>query len=389
MKLFINTLSSISISLATISPIVAQEAANDRASNTVILTETGVQNLKLETVMVEERDFESTIFAIGRVEDIPGKQFSVSSRIAGRATSVNAFLGDEVIRGQLLAQVESRQPGNPPPTIDFKAPADGIIYETHVLQGQPVEPSTELFDIADRSEMWIVAQIPEQRAAGIAIGTKARISFPALDSEPLLAELLRFGVKADREAGAIEAIFQVANPDRKLLPGMRAELQVIKSSRPNVLAIPEASLQGDPADRVVYVKDFDLPNAFVRAPIVIGEKGGDWVEVIEGLFPGDEVVTRGAYSLGFVGGGAGPSLKEALDAAHGHEHAEDGSELTDADKAGAEADDHDDHGHASSGEAPKWLTYYAIGSSIIILILAQLLWNSRSRSKSSSTPAAS
>jgi hypothetical protein len=43
--------------------------------------------------------------------------------------------------------------------------------------------------------------------------------------------------------------------------------------------------------------------------------------------PADEVVTRGVYSLSFAGGGS-ISLKEALDAAHGHEHAEDGSELT-------------------------------------------------------------
>ncbi|MDA7523072.1 hypothetical protein N8535_01410, partial [bacterium] len=48
--------------------------------------------------------------------------------------------------------------------------------------------------------------------------------------------------------------------------------------------------------------------------------------------PGDEVVTRGAYPLAFAGNG-GISLKEALDAAHGHEHNEDGSEMTAAQKA--------------------------------------------------------
>jgi len=47
----------------------------------------------------------------------------------------------------------------------------------------------------------------------------------------------------------------------------------------------------------------------------------------DSLFPGDEVVTQGAYPLSFAGKG-GISLKEALDAAHGHEHNEDGSEMT-------------------------------------------------------------
>lgn len=355
-----------------ISPAYAQ----DRQKDTVILNETGVKNLRLETVMVEERDFETTVFAVGRVEEIPGNQHSVSSRIPGRAVEVTVFLGDRVKEGQILAMVESRQPGNPPPTIPVKALRDGLVIESHVLEGQPVEPDTELFDISDRTEMWVVAQIPEQLAAGISPGTKAHISFPALGGEPMDAELLRFGVKADRAAGAVEGVFVVPNPEGKLQPGMRAEFSIVVSSRPNVLAVPEKSLQGDPASRVVYVKDFDLPNAFVRAPVVVGEKSGGWVEVKEGLFPGDEVVTRGSYSLGFVGQGAGVSLKDALDAAHGHEHSEDGSELTEADKKKEESED--EHGHGGEhGGAPGWMLYYAGGSTLLMLLFAQLWWNAK------------
>ncbi|MGJ8641858.1 MAG: efflux RND transporter periplasmic adaptor subunit [Luteolibacter sp.] len=357
--------------------------AQDRQKNTVILDANGVKNLRLETVMVEERTFETTVFAIGRVEEIPGNQHSVSSRIPGRAVEVNAFIGDRVKKGQVLAKVESRQPGDPPPTIELTAVQDGLVIESHVLQGQPVEPGTELFDISDRNEMWVVAQIPEQLASGIAPGTKSRITFPALGGEPVVAELQRFGVQANREAGAVEGVFVVPNEDGRLQPGMRAEFAIVVSSRPNVLAVPEKSLQGDPAARLVYVKDFDLPNAFVKAPVVTGEKGGGWVEVKEGLFPGDEVVTRGSYSLGFVGEGSGMSLKEALDAAHGHEHAEDGSELKDGEK-GADSEEDQDHDH-EGGAAPKWLIYYAVGMSILVLVLGQLVWNAKRNSKTAPT----
>lgn len=364
------------IAALTILPIRGAEGPLDpeRVANTVILDETGIKNLRLETVMVEERDFESTVFAVGRVEEMPGNQHSVSSRIPGRAIEVNAFLGDRVKKGQVLAIVESRQPGNPPPTIELKAVHDGLVIESHILQGQPVEPETELFDISDRTEMWVVARIPEQMAAGIGPGTKARIEFPALGGEPIMAELQRFGVNADREAGAIEGVFVVPNTDGRLQPGMRAEFSIIVKSRPNVLAVPEESLQGDPAKRVVYVKDFDIPNAFVKLPVVVGETGGGWVEIKEGLFPGDEVVTRGSYMLGFTGGG-GMSLKEALDAAHGHEHADDGSELSDSDKA-----KEDEHHHTkgdAKGETPGWLIYYAVGSSLLMIVFGQLWWNSK------------
>lgn len=355
--------------------MAAEEAIDPKdAANTVILDESGVKNLRLETVMVEERDFESTIFAIGRVEEIPGNQYSVSSRITGRAIEVKAFFGDHVKKGQVLVRVESRQPGNPPPVIELTAPHDGLITQSPVLQGQPVEPDEDLLVISDRSEMWVVARIPEQRAAGVAPGTRARIRFPALGGEPITAELVRFGVNADREAGAVEGIFRVANPDDSLQPGMRAEFDIVVSTRPDVLAIPEESLQGDPSSRVVYVKHFDLPNAFVKAPVVVGEKAGGWVEVKEGLFPADEVVTQGSYMLGFVGGGGSVSLKEALDAAHGHEHAEDGSELSPEDLAKEEAE-HGEAGGPAGGGAPRWLIYYAVGITMLLIFFAQLWWN--------------
>lgn len=367
--------SFIAIHCLFIAATMAAEEAIDpaEAANTVILDESGVKNLRLETVMVEERDFESTIFAIGRVEEIPGNQYSVASRIPGRAIEVNAFFGDRVKKGQVLFRVESRQPGDPPPVIELTAPHDGLVTKSSVLQGQPVEPDEDLLAISDRSEMWVVARIPEQRAAGITPGTKARIRFPALGGEPITAELLRFGVKADREAGAIEGIFRVPNPDDRLQPGMRAEFDIIASMRPNVLSVPEEAVQGDPASRVVYTKHFELPNAFVKAPVVVGENGGGWIEIKKGLFPGDEVVTQGSYMLGFAGGGGGGSLKEALDAAHGHKHSADGSELSPEDLAKEEAE----HGHVegASGGAPKWLIYYAGGSTLLLIVFGQLWWN--------------
>ncbi len=358
----------------------AQEPAIDpeRAANTIILDEAGVENLRLETVLVEERDFESTVFAIGRVEEIPNNHYAVSSRIAGIAVEVNAFTGDRVRKGDVVVKVESRLPGDPPPVIELRAPIDGLVTETDVLQGQPVEPDVELLDISDRSEMWVVARIPEERAHGIDIGSQARITFPAVGGEPISAELVRFGVEADREAGVIEGIFVVPNGKGRLFPGMRAELEIIIGKRSNVMAVPEEAIQGDPASRVLYVKDFELPNAFVRVPAVLGERGGGWVEVKRGLFPGDEVVTRGSYSLGFVGGDSGMSLKEALDAAHGHEHNEDGSEMTAEQKAARDAGDGHDHGaHGAGGGAPGWLRIYAIASTALLLFFVQLWWNAR------------
>lgn len=375
--------SIIFLSLLSIATTHAAEEA--REQNTIILDDIAVKNLRIQTQEAEERDFETTVFAIGRIEEIPSSRSVLSSRIAGRVTALNAFEGDTVEAGQALAVVESRQLGDPPPSVELKASQGGLVVASHVRLGQPVEPSAELLDISDRSKLWAVAKIPEQEAAQVAIGTAARIHIPALGDEVFEAELTRFGVEADREAGTIEAIFELDNADGKLRPGMRAEFSVVLDSQPFVLSVPRTAIQGDPASRVVFVKDYELPNAFIRVPVTLGGENDAYVEVLNGVFPGDEVVTQGSYALSFVGGGSGMSLKEALDAAHGHAHAEDGSELTEEDSASG---DQDDHGHAENakgdGTLSKPLMTYAGVVTLFALITTQMLLKRRQKESEAS-----
>ena len=266
--------------------ILADDAIdNDRAANTVILDEIGVKNLRIEMVPVSEETFESTVFAIGRIEEIPATRSALSSRIAGRIVELNAYIGDEVKAGQVLAKVESRQPGNPPPTIELRALQGGTVVDSHSRIGEPVEPDADLLDISDRTKLWAVAKIPEPEASGIVPGTKARIRVPALGDEVIEAKLARFGVEANREAGTIEGIFEIDNSNGRLQPGMRAEFSLITGVRKDVMSVPRSAVQGDPTKRVVFVEDFELPNAFVKAPVVLGEQNDTHVEVISGLFP--------------------------------------------------------------------------------------------------------
>jgi hypothetical protein len=173
--------------------------------------------------------------------------------------------------------------------------------------------------------------VPEHLAGQLRKGQRARITVPAVPDRVFDADLEHFGAMADAQTGTVEAAFHVNNPDLVLRPGMRAEFSIVVDETADVFSIPRAALQGDGANRFVYVKDFDIPNAFVKTPVVVGRINDLSVEILSGLFPADEVVTHGAYSLAFAGGGT-LSLKEALDAAHGHEHAADGSELTAADE---------------------------------------------------------
>ncbi len=338
----------------------------DRVANTVVLDDTGVKNLRIETIDVEETDFEESIFSLGRIEAIPASRSGVSSRIAGRIVELKAALGDVVAVGQEVARLESRQPGDPPPSIMLKAAAGGIVTKGNVALGEPLEPEATLMEITDLSEVFAIARVPEPQAGSMKPGTVAHIRVASLPDDNFEGELLRFGTEADRGSGTIDAIFKLPNPNLTIRPGMRAEFSIVLSKREGVMSIPRSALQGDAASRFVYVKDFDLKNAFIKTLVEVGQVNDRFAEITNGLLPGDSVVTRGGYSLAFAGGGS-VSLKAALDAAHGHEHNEDGSELTPDQKKsqdGSKAEDGHTHSEGVGGN-----TLWKIVSGVLAVLL--------------------
>jgi membrane fusion protein, heavy metal efflux system len=337
-------------------------------SNTIILDGIGVKNLRIETVEVTENDFEETVFALGRIEEIPAHHAVLSSRISGRVLKLEAHTGDTVEKDQVLVRIESRQPGNPPPVIELRSPISGLLVESHIRLGEPVQPEKELLDISDLTEVYAIARVPQNQAAKLKIGSKAHIRVSALGDTPLEGEMIRFGTSADRVSGTIDAVFKVGNPTLKMRPDMQTEFSIVLSKRENVVSIPRAALQGDASNHFVYVKHFDIPNAFIKVPVQIGETNDRMVEITNGLFPADEVVTRGAYSLSFTGGG-NVSLKEALDAAHGHEHAEDGSELTAGKKAEITVAKNDREPSASVSGGKLWIYISGILFALLLVSL--------------------
>lgn len=345
------------------------------SSPAVILDEVAVKNLGLELVEVEETTFEQTIFALGRIEILPGSQSAVSTRIPGRVLEVLVKPDHAVNKGERVAVIESRQPGDPPPTIPLTAPQAGTIASISVVPGQPVGPDDTLMSIVDVHEVYAQADVPEHLAGALKTGQKGYIRVAALPGEVFEAEIEHLGTLAERESGTVHAAFRLSNPELHLRPGMRAEFSIVTATREGVTAVPRVAVQSDGLQRFVFVEDFDLENAFVKAPVEIGAENEQFVEIVSGVLPGDRVVTRGAYSLTFAGKG-NVSLKAALDAAHGHPHNEDGTEMSKEQGAETRADG---HGRASARELFSPLTlFFAVTTALLFVLLMLSLIRRRS-----------
>lgn len=354
--------------LALCSGVLLGRPDPGKIARTVILDETAVKNLRIETAEATEVPFEETIFALGRIDVLPGSRAVLSSRIAGRAVKVLALPDHEVKAGDPLVVVEGRQPGEPPPQITLAAPIDGFVTELAVAPGEPVSPDKPLLTLIDLTTVYALAAVPEHLADQVRRGQRARITSPGWPGEVWESQVEHVGALADPDGGTIEAAFHVNNEGLWLRPGMRVEFHLVTRTRPDVLAVPRGAVQGEGGNRFVFVADVELTNAFVKSPVVVGAQDDRYTEILSGVFPGDPVVTRGSYFLGFAGKGS-VSLKEALDAAHGHEHNADGSEI--GTEGGARGiDGHPSHPHRdASGPGLSGLTLASLAGNAVLLVL--------------------
>ena len=269
-------------------------------SQQVELTAAARTNLGLEMAEAELRPLASTLSVIGEIAVAPDRSGAVTSRIAGRVVSVSVAEGDSVRRGQPVVEVESLLLGDPPPRARYTSPLDGVVIDRHAEPGGSVEPNAHLFEIADLREVLAVGRLFEGQIAAVAIGQSVRVGVPSYPDVAFDGVVERLGGVLDAASRSLPVYVRVKNPRAELRPGMRAELAIVTGASDAALAVPRSAVLGDFGALFVFREASDDPTRFERVPVVTGASDDRWVEIVEGLLPGDRVATQGNYSLQFL-----------------------------------------------------------------------------------------
>jgi membrane fusion protein, heavy metal efflux system len=120
----------------------------------------------------------------------------------------------------------------------------------------------------------------------------------------------------ERDTGTLRVFVHTENPEGKLLPGMRAQLTFVIEETDAAVVVPRSAVLGEAGDLFVYRQIMTAPFAYERTPVVVGNRDDRYIEIIEGVLPGDRVVTHGNYQLQYVGGGGAQKIEDD----HGHSH---------------------------------------------------------------------
>ena len=266
----------------------------------IVITAEAKINLALQVEETELRTLDKTVLVLGQIEAIPSRTAAVTSRIAGRVSAIDVSLGDPVKKDQAVVEVESLQPGNPPPRVPYVSPIDGLVIQRDVVLGDAVEANKHLLEIVDLTEIYAEGRMFEGQIAAVKTGQKVRLSVESYPKEIFTGTVDLISGELDAETRTLKVWVRIKNEDLKLRPNMRAELNIVTGEAESVIAIPQSAVLGEAGNYFAYVQSDTDELVYERRALVLGMKDDRYVEISEGIFPSDKVVTLGNYQLQYV-----------------------------------------------------------------------------------------
>jgi membrane fusion protein, heavy metal efflux system len=177
------------------------------------------------------------------------------------------------------------------------APFDGRVIARNLTKGEVVETDVKLFVVANLSEVWVTANIPEKDIPYIHQdqGQTVDVRVSAYPDKVFHGKITYVGDVLDPATRTMRLRLELPNPDRKLKPEMFATIRIYSQPETNVLLVPETAVQRDRARQFVFLQR-DSGTYEVR-DIKVGESNGNTIKILDGLHEGDPVVTKGAFIL--------------------------------------------------------------------------------------------
>jgi Cu(I)/Ag(I) efflux system membrane fusion protein len=263
---------------------------------------------------------------------------TVTTKVSGWIEHLAASAtGDEVRRGQVLAEIYSpdlvaseqeyliaakmggaigaasaqrlraldipddeiarlRRTGQPARRVAVLAPEDGIVIDKPAQAGMRIDTGGVLYKTANLSSLWLIAQVQEQDLGRIHLGQSARARFVAFPGRDFEGKVTFISPSLSPETRTAQVRIVLANPDDVLRAQMFANVTFdAAAGTAPVLSVPNSAVLDSGTRQVVLVARGE--GRFEPRRVRLGIQGDDWVQVLDGIKPGDQVVVGANFLI--------------------------------------------------------------------------------------------
>ena len=188
---------------------------------------------------------------------------------------------------------------------NLKAPFSGRVGIVAINPGQYVNPGDKLLTLQTLDPIFVDFNLPQSNAEQIQVGQEIVVTTDAFKDATFTGKITAVSPKVDTNTRNIQIEAQLANPDKKILPGMFANVNISIGEQVKLLTLPQTSVTYNPYGSTVFVakptgKKDKQGNPALEAQqvfVTTGSTRGDQVAILKGINEGDTVVTSGQLKL--------------------------------------------------------------------------------------------
>ena len=261
--------------------------------------------------LVDEHTRKQTLVETGAVAEGPVARLAIAidaavAEIAGLRAR-DAVLTANVGSAEAAVRVAEARVADAALALDrttVRSPIDGIVMERltspgSVIRFGPDEHASHVIHVYDPAHLQVRADVPLAEASGVDVGHPAEIVVDVLPNRVFTGEVTRFVHRADLQKNTIEAKVRIDDPSGLLKPDMLARVRILQPKQPagsgavrsvpRIFAPQAAIMDGE---HVLLITNYARGSgtAALRSVQLGGTSIDGWIEVLEGLSPGDRVI---------------------------------------------------------------------------------------------------
>ncbi|XSG85067.1 MAG: efflux RND transporter periplasmic adaptor subunit [Methylohalobius sp. ZOD2] len=179
--------------------------------------------------------------------------------------------------------------------LHIHSPVSGYVVHVGIREGQYVTPQTELYHIVDLSKVWVYADIYENELPWVKVGDKAEIRLSAVPGRVFKGKVVYVYPYADPKTRTVKVRLEFPNPELVLKPDLFVNATLHTRPKSDVLTIPSEAVVRTGLKNHVFV--VTGPGRFEPRPVKLGVPSNGWVQVLDGLAEGEELVVSGQFLI--------------------------------------------------------------------------------------------
>ena len=182
-----------------------------------------------------------------------------------------------------------------PTSISYPAPRGGVILERMATAGMMAKPGDILFRIADISNVWVLADVPEYDLSSVKLGAEVTVTIRSLPGKTFKGSVDLIYPQVQEQTRTTKVRIELPNPDGLLLANMYADVDIGAGAPKPVVSVPNSAVI-DTGDRQVVIIDRG-DGKFEPKDVKLGVRGEEQTEIVKGIAAGDQVVTSANFLL--------------------------------------------------------------------------------------------